>query len=75
MSIYSVSTRHEYAFGAEVEEFYAIAMKELPEVRWVIPDAYVDVENELYGGMRHCVSCIKKRYMYICIFEALCVNV
>ncbi|KAG5542133.1 hypothetical protein RHGRI_021857 [Rhododendron griersonianum] len=49
MSMYSVSTRHYYAFGAKVEESVAIAMKELPGVRWVIPDAYVDVENELYG--------------------------
>ncbi|CAH9107692.1 unnamed protein product [Cuscuta europaea] len=50
MKIYSVSTRHYYAFGALVSEELSYKLKELPEVRWVLPDSYLDVRNKDYGG-------------------------
>ncbi|XP_071905228.1 multiple organellar RNA editing factor 8, chloroplastic/mitochondrial-like [Coffea arabica] len=50
MKIYSVSTRHYFAFGALVSEELSYKMKELPRVRWVLPDSYLDVRNKDYGG-------------------------
>ncbi|XVF18696.1 hypothetical protein REPUB_Repub11eG0045100 [Reevesia pubescens] len=50
MKIYSVSTRHYYAFGALVSEEVSYKIKELPGVRWVLPDSYLDVKNKDYGG-------------------------
>ncbi|XP_063941815.1 multiple organellar RNA editing factor 8, chloroplastic/mitochondrial isoform X2 [Daucus carota subsp. sativus] len=50
MKIYSVSTRHYYAFGALVSEELSYKLKELPHVRWVLPDSYLDVKNKDYGG-------------------------
>ncbi|KAL4272859.1 hypothetical protein GQ457_13G003970 [Hibiscus cannabinus] len=50
MKIYSVSTRHYYAFGALVSEELSDKLKGLPGVRWVLPDSYLDVENKDYGG-------------------------
>ncbi|KAK4384473.1 Multiple organellar RNA editing factor 8, chloroplastic/mitochondrial [Sesamum angolense] len=50
MKIYSVSTRHYYAFGALVSEELSYKLKELPRVRWVLPDSYLDVKNKDYGG-------------------------
>ncbi|KAL3325594.1 hypothetical protein AABB24_036697 [Solanum stoloniferum] len=50
MKIYSVSTRHYYAFGALVSEELSYKLKELPKVRWVLPDSYLDVKNKDYGG-------------------------
>ncbi|KAM3287070.1 multiple organellar RNA editing factor 8, chloroplastic/mitochondrial isoform X2 [Capsicum chacoense] len=50
MKIYSVSTRHYYAFGALVSEELSYKLKELPKVRWVLPDSYLDVRNKDYGG-------------------------
>ncbi|KAK5844452.1 hypothetical protein PVK06_000592 [Gossypium arboreum] len=50
MKIYSVSTRHYYAFGALVSEEVSYKLKELPGVRWVLPDSYLDVKNKDYGG-------------------------
>ncbi|EOY13095.1 Uncharacterized protein TCM_031617 [Theobroma cacao] len=41
MKIYSVSTRHYYAFGGLVSE------ENLKGVRWVYPDSYLDVKNKL----------------------------
>ncbi|XP_066326708.1 multiple organellar RNA editing factor 8, chloroplastic/mitochondrial-like isoform X2 [Miscanthus floridulus] len=43
--IYSVSTRHYFAFGALVAEELSDRLKELPKVRWVIPDSYSDQLN------------------------------
>ncbi|KAJ4970187.1 hypothetical protein NE237_003286 [Protea cynaroides] len=48
--IYSVSTRHYFAFGALVSEELSYKIKELPKVRWVLPDSYLDVKNKSYGG-------------------------
>ncbi|OMO92417.1 hypothetical protein COLO4_17595 [Corchorus olitorius] len=48
--IYSVSTRHYFAFGALVSEELSYKIKELPGVRWVLPDSYLDVKNKDYGG-------------------------
>ncbi|CAN6182903.1 unnamed protein product [Urochloa humidicola] len=48
--IYSVSTRHYFAFGALVSEELSYKIKELPKVRWVLPDSYLDVKNKDYGG-------------------------
>ncbi|GJM98326.1 hypothetical protein PR202_ga15322 [Eleusine coracana subsp. coracana] len=48
--IYSVSTRHYFAFGALVSEELSYKLKELPNVRWVLPDSYLDVKNKDYGG-------------------------
>ncbi|CAA3005228.1 Hypothetical predicted protein [Olea europaea subsp. europaea] len=50
MKIYSVSTRHYFAFGALVSEELSYKLKELPRVRWVLPDSYLDVKNKDYGG-------------------------
>ncbi|EOY13212.1 hypothetical protein QUC31_002220 [Theobroma cacao] len=50
MKIYSVSTRHYYAFGALVSEELSYKIKELEGVRWVLPDSYLDVKNKDYGG-------------------------
>ncbi|MFS7946810.1 hypothetical protein Hanom_Chr06g00540681 [Helianthus anomalus] len=50
MKIYSVSTRCYYAFGALVSEELSYKLKELPGVRWVLPDSYLDVINKDYGG-------------------------
>ncbi|MBA0792019.1 hypothetical protein Gohar_016550 [Gossypium harknessii] len=50
MKIYSVSTRHYYAFGALVSEEVSYKIKDLPGVRWVLPDSYLDVKNKDYGG-------------------------
>ncbi|CAL5073424.1 unnamed protein product [Urochloa decumbens] len=48
--IYSVSTRHYFAFGALVSEELSYKIKELDNVRWVLPDSYLDVKNKDYGG-------------------------
>ncbi|XP_044479249.1 multiple organellar RNA editing factor 8, chloroplastic/mitochondrial-like [Mangifera indica] len=50
MKIYSVSTRCYFAFGALVSEELSYKIKELPRVRWVLPDSYLDVKNKDYGG-------------------------
>ncbi|XP_043701402.1 multiple organellar RNA editing factor 8, chloroplastic/mitochondrial-like isoform X2 [Telopea speciosissima] len=50
MKIYSVSTRCYFAFGALISEELSYKMKELPRVRWVLPDSYLDVRNKDYGG-------------------------
>ncbi|KAF3442427.1 hypothetical protein FNV43_RR16343 [Rhamnella rubrinervis] len=50
MKIYSVSTRCYYAFGALVPEELSEKIKELPRVRWVLPDAYLDAKKKNYGG-------------------------
>ncbi|KAE9621615.1 hypothetical protein Lal_00032599 [Lupinus albus] len=50
MKIYSVSTRHYYAFGALVSEELSYKIKELPNVRWVLPDSYLNVKEKDYGG-------------------------
>ncbi|GAV64057.1 hypothetical protein CFOL_v3_07575 [Cephalotus follicularis] len=50
MKIYSVSTRCYFAFGALVSEELSYKIKELPGVRWVLPDSYLDVKNKDYGG-------------------------
>ncbi|KAF8411038.1 hypothetical protein HHK36_003577 [Tetracentron sinense] len=49
-SIYSVSTRHYYAFGCIVSEEISHKIKELPGVRWALPDSYMDAKNKDYGG-------------------------
>ncbi|XP_050137938.1 uncharacterized protein LOC126614362 isoform X2 [Malus sylvestris] len=51
MKIYSVSTRCYYAFGALVSEEVSLKIKELPGVRWVLPDSYLDVKNKDYGDL------------------------
>ncbi|XBH93267.1 hypothetical protein VPH35_084233 [Triticum aestivum] len=51
MKIYSVSTRHYFAFGALVSEELSYKLKELPKVRWVLPDSYLDVRNKDYGAV------------------------
>ncbi|KAI3996875.1 hypothetical protein MKX01_021151 [Papaver californicum] len=50
MKIYSVSTRHYFAFGALVSEELSYKIKELPGVRWVLPDSYLNVREKDYGG-------------------------
>ncbi|XP_019456688.1 PREDICTED: multiple organellar RNA editing factor 8, chloroplastic/mitochondrial-like isoform X3 [Lupinus angustifolius] len=50
MKLYSVSTRHYYAFGALVSEELSYKIKELPNVRWVLPDSYLNVMEKDYGG-------------------------
>eukprot|EP00252_Welwitschia_mirabilis_P027133 TRINITY_DN91_c0_g1_i3.p1 TRINITY_DN91_c0_g1~~TRINITY_DN91_c0_g1_i3.p1 ORF type:complete len:366 (-),score=40.28 TRINITY_DN91_c0_g1_i3:337-1434(-) len=50
MKIYSVSTRHYYAFGCLVSEELSYKLKPLPHVRWVLPDSYLDPRTKDYGG-------------------------
>ncbi|CAA0808701.1 Multiple organellar RNA editing factor 8-chloroplastic/mitochondrial [Striga hermonthica] len=50
MKIYSVSTKCYFAFGALVSEELSLKIKELPRVRWVLPDSYLDVQKKDYGG-------------------------
>ncbi|KAL2898600.1 Multiple organellar RNA editing factor 8 chloroplastic/mitochondrial [Bienertia sinuspersici] len=50
MKIYSVSTRHYFAFSAVMSEELSYKLKELPNVRWVLPDSYMDVKNKTYAG-------------------------
>ncbi|KAF6136822.1 hypothetical protein GIB67_030107 [Kingdonia uniflora] len=49
-SIYSVSTKHYFAFGCTVSEEVSYKIKELPRVSWVLPDSYLDAKNRDYGG-------------------------
>ncbi|CAN6174941.1 unnamed protein product [Urochloa humidicola] len=44
--IYSVSTRHYFAFGAHVSEGLSCKLKGLPKVRWVLPDSYLDAKKQ-----------------------------
>ncbi|KAL5974875.1 hypothetical protein ACLOJK_031548 [Asimina triloba] len=50
MKIYSVSTKHYFAFGCLVSEELSYKIKALPKVRWVLPDSYLDVKNKDYGA-------------------------
>ncbi|VFQ91680.1 unnamed protein product [Cuscuta campestris] len=50
MRIYSVSTRHYYAFGALVSEELAEDLCDLEGVKLVLPDSYMDIRNKDYGG-------------------------
>ncbi|KAI3881067.1 hypothetical protein MKX03_015697 [Papaver bracteatum] len=50
MKIYSVSTRYQFAFGALISEDQRYKIRELPGVRWVFSDAYLDAANKDYGG-------------------------
>ncbi|KAK8938413.1 hypothetical protein KSP39_PZI011221 [Platanthera zijinensis] len=52
MKIYSVSTKHYFAFGALVSEELSYKLKALPGVRWVLPDSYLDVRNKDYGELK-----------------------
>jgi len=92
MKIYSVSTRHYFAFGALVSEelsyklkgicafepsgfcldfmltrvsyaWFCFGIAELPGVRWVLPDSYLNVKEKDYGGKLCCsVVCL---FVYI----------
>ncbi|KAL5724399.1 hypothetical protein ACHQM5_007668 [Ranunculus cassubicifolius] len=48
--IYSVSTRHYYAIGVIVPEEMSYKFKEMPNIRWVLPDSYLNVREKDYGG-------------------------
>ncbi|KAK1380295.1 multiple organellar RNA editing factor 3, mitochondrial [Heracleum sosnowskyi] len=48
--IYSVSTTTYTGFGALISEELSYKMKEIPGVLWVLPDSYLDVPNQDYGG-------------------------
>lgn len=50
MSIYSVSTRCYFAFGCKISEELSYKIKPLPNVRWVLPDSYLDPRTKSYGG-------------------------
>ncbi|KAH9329709.1 hypothetical protein KI387_001817 [Taxus chinensis] len=50
MKIYSVSTKHYFAFGCLVSEELSYKIKPLPNVRWVLPDSYLDPRTKNYGG-------------------------
>ncbi|KNA18677.1 hypothetical protein SOVF_068540 [Spinacia oleracea] len=50
MKIYAVSTRHYFAFSALISEELSYKLKELPNVKWVLPDSYMDVKNKTYAG-------------------------
>ncbi|KAF9591345.1 hypothetical protein IFM89_003968 [Coptis chinensis] len=48
--IYSVSTKHYFAFGCTVSEQLSYRIREMPKVRWVFPDSYTDIKNKEYPG-------------------------
>ncbi|KAK6935713.1 hypothetical protein RJ641_032743 [Dillenia turbinata] len=48
--IYSVSTKHYFAFSCLVPEELSHKIKELPGVNWVLPDSYMNVKEKTYGG-------------------------
>nr|AAU44407.1 hypothetical protein AT1G53260 [Arabidopsis thaliana] len=50
MKFYSVSHKCYFAFGALVSEDLSHKIKELPKVKWVLPDSYLDGKNKDYGG-------------------------
>ncbi|XP_057842672.2 multiple organellar RNA editing factor 8, chloroplastic/mitochondrial [Cryptomeria japonica] len=50
MKMYSVSTKHYFAFGCLVSEELSFKIKPLPNVRWVLPDSYLDPRIKSYGG-------------------------
>ncbi|XP_057548428.1 uncharacterized protein LOC130826848 isoform X1 [Amaranthus tricolor] len=50
MKLYSVSTRHYFAFGALIPEELTDKLREQPNVQWVLPDSYMDVKNKMYAG-------------------------
>ncbi|KAI3971766.1 hypothetical protein MKW92_020782 [Papaver armeniacum] len=50
MKIYSVSTKHYFAFGALMSEELSYKLRDLPGVRWVLPDSYLDEATKDYGG-------------------------
>ncbi|XP_042509378.1 multiple organellar RNA editing factor 7, mitochondrial isoform X1 [Macadamia integrifolia] len=49
-SIYSVSTKYYYAFGCRVPEKLTCKIRSLPNVRWVLPDSYLNANENDYGG-------------------------
>ncbi|XP_057453098.1 multiple organellar RNA editing factor 8, chloroplastic/mitochondrial-like [Lotus japonicus] len=50
MKIYSVSTKYYYAFGALVSAELSNKIKELPKVRYILPDSYLNIREKDYGG-------------------------
>ncbi|XP_059647482.1 multiple organellar RNA editing factor 3, mitochondrial isoform X1 [Cornus florida] len=48
--IYSVCTTTYTGFGALISEELSYKIKALPGVLWVLPDSYLDVPNQDYGG-------------------------
>ncbi|GAB2281874.1 Multiple organellar RNA editing factor 2, chloroplastic [Dionaea muscipula] len=48
--MYNVSCERYFGFGCEVDEETANKMEGLPGVLFVLPDSYVDVEFQDYGG-------------------------
>ncbi|PKU62129.1 multiple organellar RNA editing factor 2, chloroplastic-like [Dendrobium catenatum] len=48
--IYSVSFRRFFCFGCEIDEETSDKLVGLPGVFFVLPDSYVDAENQDYGG-------------------------
>ncbi|KAI0513493.1 hypothetical protein KFK09_009517 [Dendrobium nobile] len=48
MKIYSVSSKHYFAFGALVSDKLSYKIKALPSVRWVLPDSYLNVKERLW---------------------------
>ncbi|GLJ07487.1 hypothetical protein SUGI_0068090 [Cryptomeria japonica] len=50
MKIYSVSTKHYYAFGCNVSEELCQKLNHVPNVSWVLPDSYIDLKSKSYGG-------------------------
>lgn len=50
MKIYSVSTKHYYAFGALMDEKLASKLRGSHKVLAVDADMYLDAENKDYGG-------------------------
>ncbi|XP_074583261.1 uncharacterized protein LOC141839419 [Curcuma longa] len=50
ISIYSVSTKHYFAFDCKVSKEITYKIKPLPKDPWVLPNSYLDVKNKDYGG-------------------------
>ncbi|KAL6130382.1 hypothetical protein ACLB2K_068762 [Fragaria x ananassa] len=48
--IYNVSCERYFGFGVNIDEETANKLEGLPGVLFVLPDSYVDAENQDYGG-------------------------
>ncbi|GJV46605.1 multiple organellar RNA editing factor 7, mitochondrial [Tanacetum coccineum] len=49
-SMYSVSTKYYYAFGCRIDENVIPRVKSMPNVRWILPDSHLRLDNNGYGG-------------------------
>ncbi|XP_028752455.1 multiple organellar RNA editing factor 2, chloroplastic-like [Neltuma alba] len=58
--IYNVSCESYFGFGGDIDEETSNKLEGLPDVLFVLPDSYIDPENEDDGG-RSCRDHLKDR--------------